>query len=39
MAWVKGVTVKGKSWTRFNPARGAIALKDLPGTVVVTARY
>jgi hypothetical protein len=36
---IKAVTVNGKPWTEFNPAKETITLKGLTGTVAVTAQY
>jgi hypothetical protein len=36
---IKGVTVNGKPWTEFNKDKETIILKDLTGTVAVTATY
>ncbi len=36
---IKGVTVNGKSWTKFNKDKETITLKDLTGQVAVTAQY
>jgi len=36
---IKSVTVNGKPWTEFNKDKETITLKDLTGTVVVTAQY
>jgi len=36
---IKAVTVNGKPWTEFNPAKETITLKGLTGTVAVTAHY
>jgi hypothetical protein len=36
---IKGVIVNGKPWTEFNKDKETITLKDLTGTVTVTAQY
>ena len=36
---IKAVTVNGKPWTEFNKDKETITLKDLTGTVTVTAQY
>jgi len=36
---IKGVTINGKPWTEFNPAKETITLKGLTDTVAVTAQY
>ena len=36
---IKGVTVNGKDWKDFNKDKETITLKDLTGTVAVTAQY
>lgn len=36
---IMSVTVNGKSWTEFNQDKETITLKDLTGTVAVTAQY
>jgi membrane protein implicated in regulation of membrane protease activity len=36
---IKGVTVNGKPWTSYDKDKEAITLKDLTGTVTVTAQY
>jgi hypothetical protein len=36
---LKSVTVNGKPWTEFNPAKETITLKGLTGQVAVTAQY
>ena len=36
---IKGVTVNGKPWTEYNKDKETITLKDLTGTVTVTAQY
>ncbi len=38
--WVHDRAVdNGKPWTEFNPDKETIVLKDLTGTVAVTAQY
>jgi hypothetical protein len=36
---IQSVTVNGKPWNQFNPAREVIELKGLTGQVAVTAHY
>jgi len=36
---IKSITVNGKPWTEFNQVKETITLKDLTGTVTVTAQY
>jgi len=36
---IKGVTVNGKPWTSYDKDKETITLKDLTGTVAVTAQY
>ncbi len=36
---IKAVTVNGKPWTEYNKDKETITLKDLTGTVAVTAQY
>jgi hypothetical protein len=36
---IKAVTINGKPWTEFNKDKETITVKDLTGTVAVTAQY
>ncbi|MGD0900860.1 MAG: hypothetical protein ABR915_23760, partial [Thermoguttaceae bacterium] len=38
-ATIKSVAVNGKPWTEFSKDKETITLKDLTGTVAVTAQY
>jgi hypothetical protein len=36
---IKSMTVNGKEWTSYDKDKETITLKDLTGTVAVTAQY